>query len=302
MEPITIIVIIISIFCILLILYLTGIKLQIRDIKRQLECRNQEQTEGIVHLEMQDKAVRDMVVILNQTLKQEAGLRRNQNMQENEFRKLITNISHDLRTPLTVMKGYLQLLERCKIDETGKEYLAICFRHTDDLERRIRQFFEYSYWMNQEAEVKLHSINVTNIILNTMTDFIPVFEERGISMRLEDDTIYKAMGEEELLKRVMQNLLKNCLQFADGEVRVLIRAEHADKKRIRVCVQNPVAEAFRPDTARVFQRFYTGNEARSQSTGLGLSIVKLLVEQMGGEVFAAQEEDQFYVGFLLDQA
>ena len=148
MEPITIIVIIISIFCILLILYLTGIKLQIRDIKRQLECRNQEQTEGIVHLEMQDKAVRDMVVILNQTLKQEAGLRRNQNMQENEFRKLITNISHDLRTPLTVMKGYLQLLERCKIDETGKEYLAICFRHTDDLERRIRQFFEYSYWMN----------------------------------------------------------------------------------------------------------------------------------------------------------
>ena len=210
MEPITIIVIIISILCILLILYLTGIKLQIRDIKRQLERRNQEETEGIVHLEMQDRAVRDMVVILNQTLRQEAGLRRNQNMQENEFRKLITNSSHDLRTPLTVMKGYLQLLERCKIDETGKEYLAICFRHTDELERRIRQFFEYSCWMNQEAEVKLHSINVTNIILNTMTDFIPVFEEKGISMRLEDDTIYKAMGEEELLKRVMQNLLKNC--------------------------------------------------------------------------------------------
>lgn len=296
-----IIAIITSIICTLLIIYLAGVKKQLRDIKQQLECRNREQTEGMITLEMQDKSVRDMVIVLNRTLKQETDLRRDQNIQENEFRKLITNISHDLRTPLTVMKGYLQLLERCEIDENGRDYLETCFRHTDELERRIGQFFEYSYWMNQEDEVELYPVNVTNIILNTMTDFVPVFEEKGISMRMEEDTIYRVFGDEELLKRVMQNLLKNCLQFADGEVRVLICPEAADSKRIQVCVQNPVTEVCRPDAAQVFQRFYTGDEGRSQSTGLGLSIVKLLVEQMGGEVFARQEGDQFHVGFVLNR-
>lgn len=299
--------IVISILCILLIVYLIGIKLQLRNIKWQLERRQKEQAEGMITLELQEPDLKEMTVALNQTLKQEADFRRSQNMQENEFKNLITNISHDLRTPLTVMKGYLQLLERCEMDETGRDYLTICFRHTNELEQRIRQFFEYSYWMNQEQEISLHLINVTNLVADSMTDFIPVFEEKGLSMRLENDEIWKAIADEELLKRVMQNLLKNCLQYAVGEVRVSITKElitgserNEPAARLRVCVRNPVAEDSKLDASAVFQRFYVEQEARNQSTGLGLSIVKLLVENMQGEVFAAKEGNWFSVGFLLN--
>ncbi|MDE7365848.1 MAG: HAMP domain-containing histidine kinase [Lachnospiraceae bacterium] len=295
-----------GILCGILIIYLIGIKLQLRNIRRQLEHRQKERSEGMITLELQDQDLKEMTVALNQTLKQETDYRRSQNMQENEFKNLITNISHDLRTPLTVMKGYLQLLERCEIDTAGRDYLAVCFRHTDELEYRIHQFFEYSYWMNQEQEISLHPVNVTNLIADTMTDFVPVFEEKGLSMRLEKDVIWKAMADEELLKRVMQNLLKNCLQYAVGEVRVSVTEERTadlegneSAERVRVCVGNPIADDSRLDASAVFQRFYVEQEARNQSTGLGLSIVKLLVESMQGEVFAAREGNWFSVGFLL---
>lgn len=311
----------ISIVCAILIIYLMGIKLQLQSIKGQLERRNKDQSKSLVLLELQDKDLNGLTVALNETLKQESDLRVSQEIQEREFKNLVTNISHDLRTPLTVMKGYLQLLARCELDENSREYLNICFRHTDELERRIRQFFEYSYWMNQEEHIALHTVNVTNLIMDTMTDFIPVFEEKGISMKLENEVVCKGLGDEELLKRIMQNILKNCLQYASGEVTVSISASNDPKSclhnlgdchegflteekknengKIKISVANLVAENCSIDADKVFQRFYVGNTERNQSTGLGLSIVKLLVEKMQGEVFAGQDGKVFYVGFLI---
>lgn len=258
---------------------------------------------------MQDDDLMALTTALNQIFKQDEEFRRIQSMNENEYKELITNISHDLRTPLTVLKGYLQLLNQCEIDDTGKKYLSVCFRHTDELERRIRQFFEYSCLMNQDQEPHLKIINITNIIVDTMTDFIPVFEEKGLTMRLDQDTIYKGLADEELLIRVMQNLLKNCLQYSIGDVVVSITKDtdaqinapqgHSPKGRIRICVQNPIAGNSELDSSKIFQRFYVGRSERNQSTGLGLSIVKLLVEKMQGEVFAIRDEKRLSIGFYL---
>lgn len=286
----------VSIVCIIVVLYVIGIKLQLRSIKKQLEQRSKEGSKTPVLLEMNDKDLKGMAVALNQTLKQEADLRISREIQEREFKSLIPNISHDLRTPLTVMKGYLQLLEKCEIDENGRDYLKICIRHSEELEKRVRQFFEYSYWVNQEEVVELTELNITNLVTDVMTDFIPVFEEKGITMRLEGEKIYKGLGEKELLKRVMQNLLKNCLQYAVGEVVVSI--EEWKDSQLRICVANPVAADCRVDANKVFERFYVGNDERNQSAGLGLSIVKLLVEQMQGRVFSGMEDNVFYVGFF----
>lgn len=346
----------ISTVCVFLIMYSGGMKLQLRHIKKQLEQRRQERSSVPVSLEFSDRDLREFTAALNETLKQENRLRVSQEIQERELKKLITNISHDLRTPLTVMKGYLQLLERCEVDEEGREYLEICFRHTGELEKRISQLFEYSYWTNQEQEVSLHPVNISNLVTDAMTDFIPVFEEKGLSMRLESETVQKGMADEELIGRIMQNILKNCLQYAVGEVVVSveecsagdsdvedwnargsnIRAWNAREKRVGECNGGESAasesngrqsedrtENFREsskngrikisvtnqtegnceiDTDMVFNRFYVGNPARNQSTGLGLSIVKILAEMMNGEVFAGKEGTEFTVGFLIHKA
>lgn len=310
---------VISVLCVILLICLVGLKRQLRSLRRQLEYRVGVPVKKPLALEMQDNDLMALTVALNQIFSEDEEFRNNQNRNENAYRELITNISHDLRTPLTVLKGYLQLLERCDMDDTGKNYLSVCFRHTAELERRIRQFFEYSYWMNQEQEILLKVVNVTNLIADCMTDFIPVFEEKGITMRLEKDTIYKAFAEEELFRRVMQNLLKNCLQYSVGEVVVSITQDMAvsmtqdasgvypmkdcaPDRRICICVQNPIAEDSRLDPDKIFQRFYVEREERNHSTGLGLSIVKLLVEKMQGEVFACREGNLLRVGFYLKTA
>lgn len=167
-----------------IIIYFAGLKLQLRSLRRQLESRISAPVKKPLALEMQDNDLKAMTAALNQIFRQDEEFRQLQKRNENEYKDLITNISHDLRTPLTVLRGYLQLLERCETDDTGKKYLSVCFRHTDELEQRIRQFFEYSYLMNQEQEPQLKILNVTNLIANIMTDFIPMFEEKGLTMRL----------------------------------------------------------------------------------------------------------------------
>lgn len=309
-------VLVISVLCVISLVCLVGLKRQLRSLRRQLEKRIGISIKKPLALEMQDNDLMAMTVALNRIFSQDEEYRNVQNRNENAYRELITNISHDLRTPLTVLKGYLQLLERCEMDDAGKNYLSVCFWHTEELERRIRQFFEYSYWMNQEEEILLKIVNITNLIADCMTDFIPMFEEKGLTMRLEQDTIYKAFAEEELFRRVMQNLLKNCLQYSVGEVVVSITQDTADSitrdeggvnivkarasdSRVRICVQNPIAADSKLDPDKIFQRFYVEREERNQSTGLGLSIVKLLVEKMQGEVFAFRENNLLRVGFCL---
>lgn len=302
-------VLVISVLWIALIIYLVGLKLQLRSLRRQLEYRISAPIKKPLALEVQDNDLMALTAALNQIFKQDEAFRSIQNMHENEYKELITNISHDLRTPLTVLKGYLQLLEHSETDDEGKKYLSVCFRHTDELERRIRQFFEYSYWMNQEEEPQLELLNISNMAADIMTDFIPMFEEKGLTMRLEQNTICKGMAEEEMFRRAMQNLLKNCLQYSVGEVTVSITQDtdkpvsspqnDAIKDKIRICVQNPIAEDSELDVSKIFQRFYVEKKERNQSTGLGLSIVKLLVEKMQGEVFAVRDENLLNIGFYL---
>ena len=146
-----------------------------------------------------------------------------QEIKEHEFKQFNTNISHDIRTPLAVMKGYLQLLRKAGIYGSSKEYLEICISHTNEMEKRVQQFFEYSYWSGMEEDVELQRINITNLVKDGC----------GI------------------------------------------------------------------DASKVFNLFYVGNEERNHSTGLGLSIVKLLAERMGGEVFAQMDGGMFYIGFTL---
>lgn len=300
--------VIVSILCVLLFLRLLLLKRQLFRIRRQQERRAEEKAENLIYLEVRERNLNELTRLLNMTIKRESALRAKQELKEREFQGLITNISHDLRTPLTVMKGYLQLLSRSPLQEDAKEYLAVCFRHTEELEGRIRQFFEYSYYSAQDEEILCSLINISNLVTEVMTDFIPVFEEHALTMNLAQDTNQKAWGNEELIKRMIQNLMKNCVQYAVGEVAVVIAREQKQFSesnqggRIVVSVQNRVREGVKFDESHVFSRFYAGSPASGRSTGLGLSIVKLLAEKMGGEVFAEKKGEYFTVGFFLPGA
>lgn len=286
------------IICIILIIYIICIKMQLGSIKNQLDKRREEEASYPVVISIKDKSIEEMAISLNKTLRQENALRVSQEIKEQEFKKLVTNISHDIRTPLAVMKGYLQLMGRTEMDKTGREYLEICLKHASGMEKIIKQFFEYSYWAGIEEEIPLQKTNITNLVTEVMTDFIPVFEENNLKMEFEDTGVYYGMADKELLRRIMQNLLRNSLQHAEGDVKVSI-SNISRKPFLEILVQNPVGKECTIDTKQIFNRFYVGKEERNNSTGLGLSIVKMLVEHMGGEVFAKIEGEIFCTGFTV---
>ncbi|MCX4326814.1 MAG: HAMP domain-containing sensor histidine kinase [Lachnospiraceae bacterium] len=290
--------VIILIICIILIIYIVCIELQLNSIKKQLDRRRENEASNPVLLEIRDKGIEEMTVSLNKTLRREAALRVSQEIKEQEFKKLITNISHDIRTPLAVMKGYLQLMRKTEMDGAGREYLEICLNHTSAMEKIIKQFFEYSYWSGMEEKITLKKVNITNLVTEVMTDFIPEFEKNNMVMELESTGTYFGMADKELLMRIMQNLLKNSLRYSEGNVKVSIMSMR-EKPFLEISVKNPAGRDCNIDTSQVFNRFYVGKEERNHSTGLGLSIVKMLVERMGGEVYAHIEDGIFCIGFTI---
>lgn len=290
------VIILLGILCVILMLYLIQMKNQLRNIKEQLHKRSMEQAGNALLIEMSHGELRKMVVEMNKVLAQEEAMRITAKAREQELKKLISDISHDLRTPLTVTKGFLQMLEKCRLGKEEKEYLSVCMEHTEELEKLLLEFFTYSYWSNEENQVSLECVNLSNIIENVMADFVPLFEKQELTMSLQSEKISKVLGEEELLRRVMGNILKNCLAYAVGEVEVIVKQQTPTK--VSVCVCNHLKDSGNLDIERVFERFYTHDKARNRSSGLGLSIVKLLVEKMNGQVFAGLRDEKFEVGFI----
>lgn len=297
MTGITAFAVSVCILCIVLFAYIIRIKKELCNIKGQLHRRNTENTKNELLTEMADKDIREMLAEMNKVLLCDEKSQISARNREREFKELIANISHDLRTPLTVIKGYIQLLEKCNIDSEGREYLSVCGENTDKLEGLISEFFEYSYWISEENIVVCEIINLNVIIENIMADFVPMLEEKGLTMRLDISGVYKVSGEKVILQRILGNIFKNCLLYAEGEVEVKVVKK--DIKIVKVSVSNRLKKDSRLDINRIFQRFYTGDSARNVSTGLGLSIVKVLVEKMGGEVCAEITDGRFEIGFTL---
>lgn len=297
MTGITAFAVSICILCIVFFIYIVRIKKELRNIKGQLHRRNTENTKNELLTEMADKDIREMLAEMNKVLVYDEKSQISVRNREREFKELIAGISHDLRTPLTVTKGYLQLLEKCSIDSEGREYLRVCQENADKLEGLISEFFEYSYWISEENNVVCEIINLNTIIENIMADFVPMLEENGLTMRLEVSEVYKVSAEKVILQRILGNIFKNCVLYAKGEVDV--RVVKKDIKTIKVSVSNRLKKDSRLDINRIFERFYTGDLARNKGTGLGLSIVKVLVEKIGGEVYAQIADGKFEIGFTL---
>ncbi len=159
---------------------------------------------------------------------------------------------------------------------------------------------EYSYCVNYEEELVLCPISAANLLTDILTDFVPVFEEKNITLQLTECCMEKVLGDAEIFQHIVQNLLKNALQYTTGNVTVsLKKVESNSETMVQLAVKNPVEEECDLKVERIFDRFYTGNVPGKQSTGLGLTIVKLLTEKMGGRVAASLENGMFEVDVLL---
>ncbi len=276
---------VLSIITLISVAYTIILQLQLRNINRQLTKRLNEQTRQPVSLELINKELNTLAVNINECLKVEELLSIDSLKEEKRFKELIANISHDLRTPLTAIHGYQQLMEKDQLTENQRVRLGTAQKYVAVLEGLIEHFFEYSYIVTAELKLNMVRINLTNLVAECLAESVTTFEERGLTVNFVGQPLF-IMADKEMTLRVIHNLIRNCAVHSVGDVDVCVSAT----ENAVVSFRNPVDVAAKIDVEQLFERFYTGDQARSKTTGLGLHIVRLLSEQMGGAAGAVVED------------
>ena len=205
-----------------------------------------------------------------------------------ELKEAVTNISHDLRTPLTAISGYLDLLEREEKNENVHRYLSQIQNRTEVLKNLTEELFRYSV-VTSSQDLKPEHIDVVRALEESLLSFYAVMQEKGIQPEIElpEEPVFREL-DAGAVNRIFSNIISNALKYPAGDLSVVM-----DKNGC-VIFSNTAHNLNAVTVGRLFDRFYTV-EASRNSTGLGLSIAKILTERMGGSISAQYQNKRLYV-------
>lgn len=211
------------------------------------------------------------------------------------YKESITSISHDIRTPLTSAKGYVQMIQGKELsEEKKKRYAEIIERRLDDVTDMLNQLFEYARIEAGELELSQEILNAGNLFAETISLFYDDFMKKGCEPQVEMTQVpCRIFADRHAFSRIVENLIKNALVHGTGNYRLSLVKE---EEWAVLCVSNKTSSIEERDIERIFDRFYTTDQSRSRkTTGLGLAIVKKFTESMGGSVEAGLERGTFAV-------
>lgn len=275
-------VVLLSISVLILFLYIIFILKQLKSINKQLDKRLIENTRQPLNIELFNKTITNLSKNINRCLKLEEKRRLESINDQKQFKELISNISHDLRTPLTSIKGYQQLLEKTPLDKHQVQLLKTAQKSTDELGLLIENFFEYSYLVTAKTEPNFKKININNLIVECVLSYIAILEEKNLNVNIKETPPVFVLGDKNMLIRIIENLLNNCAKHSLGDIDIKIEF----LQNAKITFTNPINQDTNINVDKLFHRFYTSDSTRNKSTGLGLSIVEFLVKQMDGNVGA----------------
>lgn len=253
-----------------------------RQLREGLRLRLTEQTNTLLSLSTRDKAMRRLADSLNEELRALRRERLRYQQGDRELKEGVANMSHDLRTPLTAICGYLELLKELQLPPDATRYLAQIENRTEALKRLTEELFRYSV-VNSSQELDLEPVNLGNALEQALLSFYGAFENKGITPKVElPAQKVERMLDPAALNRVLGNILSNGLKYSVGDLTVTLDSGGT------FTFSNLAPGLDQVTAGKLFDRFYTVEAAR-HSTGLGLSIAKLLAERMGGSIGASYE-------------
>lgn len=279
---------------IVLVCILVSYMRQVKDICRQLRFLKEHESNMLITKEIKLGKIKELTDLLNEMLKDRREEAAQYVKKERMIADTYTNLSHDIRTPLTSMDGYFQLLETCSDEADRKRYIGIIQERIESLKEMLEELFTYTKLKNETYELKKERQNLTQILKETLFSYYDEWAEKGIVPEFElTDEAVMIMGNGQALRRVIQNIMKNGLDHGNKELKIRLEKKG---NRAELVFKNKVEHPSEIDLQRVFERFYKADEARSKnSTGLGLSITKGFVLKMGGEIDAQMEGDWFCI-------
>jgi signal transduction histidine kinase len=283
-----------------LLFYLYFIKREIRKLKEEVKGIAIRSSFGSrLFLDFREKALMELVDELNQMIDAFDEKNRHAKQMEENVKLSIAGLSHDLRTPLTSIHGYVQLLHVTTEHRKREHYLKIIEQSVKRLMEMTDQFYELTRIETNQKEVALTSISLTKIVEEIFLSFYEQLEEQKIELQfLEQIKDSSIIADKWLLTRVLENIVQNLLRYANGQAVISYRSE---EEFIILTVKNDIKPDSKVAIEKVFVRFYTEVTSRTniESSGLGLYLSKKLVEKMGGKMEAELKGQWFLLHIFL---
>ena len=285
----------VSIVAVFVLIRISALKKEVRKISEQLRKYIQHRAGKKIDVALVDRDIEHLSAEINELIELHVIEKRERARHENEQQQTIANMSHDLRTPLTSILGYLQLAESDDVtDSERKEYISIAKRRAQRLEALIHDFFELSVIESADQQLKLKTVNMTTLTMDVLMSFYDRFAETNKvpALDIPEHDIF-LISDESAITRVIENLIANALTHSDGDIRVSFKD---NGQTVQFVVANVASALTQQDVDRFFDRFYMADQSRSgNNTGLGLSIVKSFMMKMNGTVTGTLENGQLSI-------
>jgi len=265
-----------------------------REIPEAFRDRVTADTNTLIDISTRDPYMRKLAADINVQLRLLRKERHRYQQGDLELKEAVTNISHDLRTPLTAINGYLDLLEREEQSENVRRYLSQIRNRTEALKSLTEELFRYSV-VTSSRDLKIERMDVVRALEESLLSFYGVMQEKGIEPQilLPEKAVFREL-DAAAVSRIFSNIIGNALKYSDGDLSVTMDETGC------VSFSNTASNLDAVTVGRLFDRFYTV-EASRNSTGLGLSIAKHLTERMGGTIQADYHDGRLYIEIRFDK-
>ncbi|MEC2158878.1 HAMP domain-containing sensor histidine kinase [Virgibacillus halodenitrificans] len=249
-------------------------------------------TNELVRTNTQSKSLKQFIKKINQLIYFYKQDQQNKEKREQELKQEITNISHDLRTPLTSMKGFSELLTDPSLTETQrKEFLAIVQKKIDNLTMMVDVFYELSQIGSMDNHMVMERQLLDQSVAETVLMFYDDFEQKQLKVHVEEASVSPVLADQKATNRIIINIIQNALRYAKSYFTIHLIE---DENFVRLRATNDVEAFNHKELSHIFDRTFTMDTSRTGGQlGLGLHIVQKLINKQGGTVTADVVNEEF---------
>ena len=264
-----------------------------KEIAEVIQDRLTTDTNTPITITSHDRRMRELAIQMNRQLNDLRKEYLQYHQGNTELKTAITNMSHDIRTPLTAIIGNLYMIRKTDDISEIKEYLSAIEERTESMKQLTEELFLYSVIVSEDVETVTEEVYVNQVLAESIGSFYPVLTEKGITpnINISDARVIRKINKSDLT-RVFSNLLNNAVKYSDGDLEITLSEDG------KITFANTAKELSSVQVEQLFDRFYTV-EAAHHSTGLGLSIARTLVERMGGTITADYDNSRLTIKITL---
>ena len=277
--------ILITLILIFLVIKIYVLKKSFKEITNSLDDILNVDTNNVITVSSNDKDIKNLTNNLNKELKELRKQRIKYENKNQELKETITNISHDMRTPLTAIMGYVDLIKNEKEKDIKLEYVEIIERKTDELKNLTDNLFDFSKAVDIKENINKEKCNLNEMLEESLIEFYSIFKSKGIEPKINicKENVYRNV-DKILIKRIFENILSNICKYSEGDFKVSLNSKG------KIVFTNKASNLDIVSIEKIFDRYYTVENAR-KGVGIGLSIVKELIRLNNGKIFAKYKND-----------